>query len=98
MINVKLTISGGLNQDFGWKCKELSVEKERISVDEVLKLVILPDGKTLFDLIREELKIKGNYMISLNGSLLGHLEGLKKEITGNDNVANIDIVTMLNGG
>lgn len=98
MINVKLTISGELNQELGWKCKELSIQQERISVGGVLKLIRFADGRTLFDLVREELKIEGNYLISLDGSLLGHSEGLTREITGDGKVASLDIVTMLSGG
>lgn len=98
MIKVNISTYGSVNKEVGWHFKEVTIEQAKMTVENVLKSMELGDGRTLFDLVGEEGKIKSSYIILLNGRPLWDSEGLKIEITSGDLVTAMDVIEVMGGG
>ncbi len=98
MVKVSLTTYGSVNKDAGWNSKEARLEKERVTIEDVLRSAELDDGGTLFDLVAEENGIKESYAIFLSGRLLWNPVDLKMEIKSGDQLAILDFPFIAGGG
>jgi len=61
MSKMSISTYGSVNKEAGWNSQEVKAEKEKITIEDVLRSAELKDGRTLFDLIAEGNRIKENY-------------------------------------
>jgi hypothetical protein len=55
----------------GWRAKSIFIiENNQDSLIDVLKVVPILDGKNLFELITHNMKLKADWIIHVNGSVL----------------------------
>lgn len=61
MSKMSISTYGSVNKEAGWNSQEVKAEKEKITIEDVLRSSELKDGRALFDLIAEGNRIKENY-------------------------------------
>ena len=60
-VRVIVKTYGSMNKDTGWNSLELRIRGEKVSLNKVLKLAVLKDQRSMFDLIASEKGLKENY-------------------------------------
>ncbi len=98
MVQVSVSTYGNVNKEAGWNSKEVTIEQERATVEDVLKSVKLGDGRALFDLVGDAGQIKDEYMIWLNGVILRDPKDLQREVKNEDEIVAGDFVEAIGGG
>ncbi len=98
MVKASINTYGSVNKEVGWSSKEVKLEQERVTIEDVLRSAELGDGKTLFNLVADESGIKESYMIMINGRPLQNAKELKMEIKSGDAVTAMDFVLLAGGG
>ena len=98
MIKVTVTTYGNVHKEAGWHSREVTVEQMKATVEDVLKLALLEDGRTLFDIVSDNGGIKQDSSILLNGRPLWNPKDLKTEIKSGDLITATGILEPLGGG
>jgi len=98
MVKVIISTFGSVNKNAGWNSQEVQLEKEGVTIEDVLSSAELEDGRTLFDLVAEGSRLKESYAIFLSGLLLLHPVDLKMGIESGDTLAILDFPFILGGG
>ena len=98
MIKVSIHTYGSVNKVAGWGSKDIKLEQDRATLEDVLRAVNLSEEKTLFDLVAGESGIKDDYTIILNGRPLWNPKDLKSKIENEDMVTAMDMLTAIGGG
>lgn len=77
-MRIKILVFASLREKLGWKEKVLEIDKEEVSLSEVLEKIPI-----LKDLMRGS----NDYIILINGIDYGTLGGLKAKIKNNDAIS-----------
>lgn len=77
----------------GWRERE--VEFEGSTLEALLKSLVTLDDRSLYSLLVEEGRIKGSYIISVNGSVVTSLE---TPLNCGDRVITMEMVRLFHGG
>ena len=89
---------GSVNKDAGWNYLELRIRGKKISLEKVLKLAVLKDQRSMFDLIASEKGLKENYAIFLCGRLIWQPVDLQMQIHSGDELLILDFPFTIGGG
>lgn len=78
--------------------REVTLEKEKATVEDVLRAVKLKNGSTLFDLIVAENGVKESHVVFLSGQQLQGSMNLGMPIKHNDQFHIMDAPGKVHGG
>ena len=98
MVKVIIKTYGSANKAAGWNSQEVKLEKEKVTLADVLRRAKLADGGSLFDLIADGNVLKDSYGIFLSGRFLSHPVDLTMGVKDGDYLAILDYPFMLGGG
>jgi hypothetical protein len=98
VVRVIVKTYGSVNKDAGWNSFELRIREEKVSLEKVLKLAVLKDQRSMFDLIASEKGLKENYAMFLRGQLLWQPVDLQMQIDSGDELLILDFPFTLGGG
>ena len=97
-MKVCISTYGTVNEEVGWSYKEVQLEQEKGTVEDVLRMIQLRDGTKLFNLVADTNGTKDNYTILLNGHRLWDRQDIKMEIKSGDLIAVMDFLYPIGGG
>jgi len=95
---VRINTFGSVNKTAGWNSRDVEVDLNTTTIEEVLRAVRVANGSTLYDLIGDGYLLKSNYAIFLNGRLVEHPVDLSREINNKDEINILDFPFTLGGG
>lgn len=98
MVKVNINTFGSANRDAGWNVREVELDKETVTLEDALRSAKLEDGRTLFDLIAEDNRLKDSYAIFLSGILLWNPVDLKMQVKDGDQLLILDFPFTAGGG
>lgn len=94
-VTKKVTVKamGEVSRILGWRERE--VEFEGSTLEALLKSLVNLDGQSLYSFLVEEGRIKGSYIISVNGKVVTSLE---TPLNWGDRVMTMEMVRLFHGG
>lgn len=98
IIKVSISTYGTVNLEAGWTSKEVSLPRQSATVEDVLHLVKLMDGRAVFDLIADKSGIRESYGIWLNGRVLSDRTALHTRLKNEDQIAIGSSIRAIGGG
>ncbi len=77
----------------GWNEREVDLEGQML--EDLLRSLVTSDGQSLYELLIENGKLRGGYIISVNGSAVTSLE---MPLKSGDRVITMEMVRLFHGG
>ncbi|RLF98344.1 MAG: molybdopterin synthase sulfur carrier subunit [Thaumarchaeota archaeon] len=85
MTKVKVLVFVSLRDKVGWSQKEVMVDGDKIR--DLLKSIKSVDGRSLYEIVTENGKLRPNFLILLNGREISFLNGLNTKIKDGDTIS-----------
>ena len=85
MTKVKVLVFASLRDKIGWSQKEVLVNGDKIR--DLLRSIKSIDGRSLYEIVIENGKLRPNFLILLNGREISFLNGLNTKIKDGDMVS-----------
>jgi hypothetical protein len=97
-MKVVVNLYGNANKEAGWNSRDFELDRQQVTILDVLRLAGLPDGHSLADLIADGDRLRDDYAIFLSGRLLEHPTDLRAEVNNGDDILVLDFPFTLGGG
>jgi sulfur carrier protein ThiS len=91
IINVK--VMGEASRILGWSEKE--VELEGSTLRDLLKSLVVADGRSFYEIVFGEEQLLGRYVLTLNGQVVTSLE---TPLSSGDRIMTMEMVRIFQGG
>ncbi len=92
-VTITIKALSEVSRILGWSEKE--VQFEGATVEGLLKSLVTLDGQSLHSVIVKDGKVKGGYVISVNGRVVTSLE---TPLNPGDRVVTMEVIRLFHGG
>ena len=97
-MKIKVKTYGSINKAEGWNSMDINLDKNIITVEDVLHSIKLKDGITMLELIADKNGLKEGYTILLDGLPLWDAEDIRKIISQDADLTVMDVLHVVGGG